>query len=56
MDDRDAPTRRDPAGTARRPWSAPRVILSDEVARGVQVNNKGRFHIPDRKSTSTSTS
>ena len=40
----------------RRPWSPPKVILSDSVSTGVAVDNKGPFHIPDQKFSSTSTS
>lgn len=56
MEDEGALRQRDQAEALRRPWSAPKVILSDSVSVGVAVDNKGRFNIPDRKSSSTSTS
>jgi hypothetical protein len=40
----------------RRPWSPPKVILSNSVSAGVAQDNKGQFNIPDQKYSSTSTS
>jgi hypothetical protein len=40
----------------RKPWSSPKVIISNSVAVGVAVDNKGLSHIPDQKFSSTSTS
>jgi hypothetical protein len=56
MDDHDTSARNDEVGSVRLPWSAPKVILADTVASGIAVDNKGQFNIPDRKSSSTSTS
>jgi hypothetical protein len=40
----------------RKPWSPPRVILSNSVSVGVKVDNKGLTTLPDFKESSTSTS
>ncbi|HEX3918952.1 MAG TPA: hypothetical protein VHX64_01900 [Caulobacteraceae bacterium] len=45
----------DPAGSGKRPWTSPKVILSDPMSSARQ-DNKGISNIPDQKFSSTSTS
>jgi hypothetical protein len=57
MDPKDSGVsgRRTDGAFAKKPWTAPKVIVSNAMS-AANVDNKGPFHIPDRKSSSTSTS
>jgi len=58
-DDRDAEVLQASHGAARKPWTAPKVILSDPMSRARRHSNKGQNITPDNRAetlTSTSTS
>jgi hypothetical protein len=56
MEPNDCDARAEQDRPAKKPWIAPKVILSEAIARGVTVKNHGNYQVMDRHSSTTSTS